>query len=208
MGGHQLKIEGGPPWVNTSLYQIDAKAGGVTDPAILDGPMMQSLLEERFQLKLHRETREIPVYALVVGRGGPKVPPAKVACFAPGSGRATWRPGIDTPPPFCDIGKRTQNGLEVHGATMANFCIAARRTVPVDRIIVDRTGVAGQFDFDLTWPNEDAAAPREGASVAAMWMSRSFDRMQSALGRLGLRLVDAGPGEFIVIDHVERPTPN
>jgi len=41
-----------------------------------------------------------------------------------------------------------------------------------------------------------------------MWMSRNFDRMQSALGRLGLRLVDAGPGEFIVIDHVERPTPN
>jgi len=68
--------------------------------------------------------------------------------------------------------------------------------------------MAGQFDFDLKWPNEDAAPPPEGAPVTAMWMSRNFDRMQSALGRLGLRLVDAGPGEFIVIDHVERPTPN
>ena len=197
---HALKIEGGPAWVNTAEFRIDATADGVTNPAVLDGPMMQSLLEDRFKLKLHRETRELPVYALVVTKGGLKAPPAKVACFAPGSGRPTWRPGVDEPPPFCGAGKDVKGGLEIHGATLAEFCLAAWRSAILDRNIIDRTGIAGRFDFDLRWPSEDEDMRTPDARLY---------RLQGALSRLGLRLVDTkGPGDFIVIDHAERPTAN
>ncbi|HKE27289.1 MAG TPA: TIGR03435 family protein [Bryobacteraceae bacterium] len=199
-GGHTLKIEGGPAWVNTDEFRIDATASATTNPNVLDGPMMQSLLEERFKLKVHRETREVPVYALVGTKGGLKAPPAKVACFAPGSGPPTWRPGVDQPPPLCSLGKPVKGGLEIYGVTMPQFCLAVWRTAISDRTIIDRTGIAGRFDLDLRWPSED-----EDVRTA----EGRFDRLQGALSRIGLKLVEAkGSGEFIVIDHAERPTAN
>jgi uncharacterized protein (TIGR03435 family) len=199
-GGHTVKIEGGPAWVNTDEFRIDATASSAINPSVMDGPMMQSLLEERFKLKVHRETREVPVYALEGTKGRLKAPPAKVACFVPGSGRPTWRPGVDQPPPFCGAGKPVQGGIEIHGVTMTQFCLAAWRAAMLDRNIIDRTGIAGRFDFDLRWPSEDED------------LRTADDRLyllQGALSRIGLKLVAAkGPGEFIVIDHAERPTAN
>ena len=78
-GNIPINIEGGPAWINTELYQIAAKAERATDLGVTAGPMMQALLEERFKLKIHRETREVPVYALVVSKGGIQLPAAKVA---------------------------------------------------------------------------------------------------------------------------------
>jgi uncharacterized protein (TIGR03435 family) len=197
--GHTLKIEGGPAWINSDEFRIDATARADTNQGVLDGPMMQSLLEERFKLKLHRETRQVPVYALELTKGGLKAPPAKVPCFSPGSGPPTWRPGVDQPPPLCELGKPVKGGLEIHGVTVAEFCLAAWRGAILDRTIIDRTGIPGRFDFDLRWPVEDEN----------LRMEDRFYRLQGALERLGLRMVDAmGPGEFIVIDHAERPAAN
>src|SRR6185312_1380998 len=101
----------------SDLYQINAKAEGEPSVAITAGPMMQSLLEDRFKLKIHRETREGPAFALVVAKGGLRLPPAKVACIVqvPGQPRPPLQPG-QTPPPFCGWGSQTRDAITVRGS--------------------------------------------------------------------------------------------
>jgi hypothetical protein len=67
--------DGGPDWIDTDGYTIEAKAEGVTDRALMQGPMLQAILEDRFKIKVHRETRETAVDALVIARGGSKLKP-------------------------------------------------------------------------------------------------------------------------------------
>jgi uncharacterized protein (TIGR03435 family) len=202
-GNIPINIEGGPAWVNADLYQIAAKAEGEANVGTTAGPMMQALLEERFKLKIHRETREGPVYALVVSKSGLRLPAAKVACFAqnPGQPRPPLQPG-QTPPPFCGWGREYGDRIEVLGSTMADFCLALS-FIPMQldhRKIIDKTGIAGQFDFDLKFPSDDSTAHDPAADLA---------RLQGALRTAGLQLVQAkGPYEFLIIDHVERPTAN
>ena len=69
----ELPIEGGPSWIHSAFYEINAKAEGNPSVKMMMGPMMQLLLEDRFHLKIHRQTSEGPVYFLTVGRGGPKL---------------------------------------------------------------------------------------------------------------------------------------
>jgi hypothetical protein len=78
-------IEGGPSWIDSTRYQISAKAEGWPGQGMLSGPMMQALLEDRFHLKIHRESKEAPVYALTVAKGGPKLAP-----FAEGTCTPFW----------------------------------------------------------------------------------------------------------------------
>jgi uncharacterized protein (TIGR03435 family) len=70
-------IEGGPAWINSDRYEINAKAEGTPPEAMTHGPMLQALLEDRFKLKIHRETREIQAYLLTVAKNGPKLQPFK-----------------------------------------------------------------------------------------------------------------------------------
>jgi uncharacterized protein (TIGR03435 family) len=209
--GVLVKIEGGPEWVHRDLYSVNAKAPEGADLGSVAGAMMQSLLEDRFKLKVHRETRQVPVYALQVMKSGLRLPPAKVPCFVELSGPLPWKPG-EKPPPFCGhTGEQTKNGLEVHGATMADFALAiSAPRIPLvldPRLVIDRTGVAGEFDFDLSW-SDDLAEPEPGAP-RAFDPNRDYPRLQEGLRKVGLQLVPAkGPGEFLVIDHAERPSAN
>jgi uncharacterized protein (TIGR03435 family) len=203
-----VKIEGGASWVNTDRYQIDAKAEGAPGIGTVSGPMMQALLEDRFKLKVRRETREVPVYALVVAKSGLKVPAAKVGCFTLGSGPIPWKPG-EVRPPICGGGRRMSDGVQMHGATIADFClqVSTRLAIRLDRRVIDRTGVAGSFDFDLKWPTEDLSPAPAGAPQSVV--PDDFDHLEGALRLVGLRLVPSrGSGEFLVIDHAERPTAN
>ena len=68
-----LPVEGGPAWINSERYSVEAKAEDAASPELMQGPMLQALLEERFMLKIRHETREVPVYALTVAKGGLKV---------------------------------------------------------------------------------------------------------------------------------------
>jgi uncharacterized protein (TIGR03435 family) len=225
IGGRLTKIEG-PAWINTELFEIHAKAQGNPGP-IMQGPMMQALLEDRFKLRLHRETREIPVYALVVVKTGLRLPAAKVNCILMGpeyrrlmqeymqrQGKAKLvTADFDALPPRCGEGKLNLDGLQMHGATMDDFCLAVSSRFPLrlDHRVIDKTGVAGHFDFDLTWaPEERIQSPPDAPNGAAAHdPADDFTRLQGALRKFGLQLVPAkGPGEFLVIDHVERPSAN
>jgi uncharacterized protein (TIGR03435 family) len=76
-----LPISGGPAWINSDLFEIDAKAESPQRWGTLNGPMVRSLLQERFHLKIHPETKGVPIYAITVARGGPKLRTSKRDCI-------------------------------------------------------------------------------------------------------------------------------
>jgi uncharacterized protein (TIGR03435 family) len=174
-GVRRFQVSGGPGWFDSDHYDISAKADGAPNFTILR-PMLRTLLEDRFRLGLHRETRELPVYELVVGKSGPKMRQVDVAGLGVGTGRGR---------------------LSGKGTDIATF--AQGLSDQVDRVVVNRTGLAGFYEFTLTWAADDAPAGDEpGPSLFA-----------ALYEQLGLKLEPAkGPVEVLVIDHVEKPDAN
>jgi uncharacterized protein (TIGR03435 family) len=172
----------GPEWLNSEIYDIAATMppSTSTDQVLL---MLQSLLAERFQLKLHRETKEVPMYALVVGKTGLKI---KEGEFGHSSTSAV--PGRVT-------------AQKIPMAKLADF-LSGQLGSPV----TDMTGMKGFFDFTLEWTPE--ARPDELAATSDNSPGASiFTAIQE---QLGLKLeARKGPLEMLVIDHVEKvPTGN
>lgn len=203
-------IEGGPSWIDSDRFEIAAKADGNPDTGTMEGPMMQALLEERFNLKVHRETRQAPVYVLTVTKSGLKVPVAKRNCWLPlgKEPRPQLAPG-QTAPPICGLAKFQRTGFDLPGETMADFCMVLSITPRhrLDRLVIDRTGITGKFDFHLEWPPDPP--PSDPSSAGPPSRPDPFDAFSPALQKLGLKLAPGkGPVEVLVIDHVERPSAN
>ena len=174
------QLVGEPKWAADEHYDLDAKSEGeATLTTAQTRAMMQSLLAERFQLKVHRETLEVPIYNLVVGKNGPKFQPS--APDATGGFRV--RAGA------------TGDHMEVKRGTMAQF--ARQLSFYAGRPVVDRTGLDGAYAFTLDWvpaPPPDSDAP---------------DIFAALREQLGLLLESTkGPVEKLVIDHVEKPSEN
>lgn len=197
-----LRLEGGPGWIDSERYQIDAKPEGLVSKEIMNGPMLQSLLEERFHLKVHRETREVPLYALSVAKGGLKLAPSDPgSCTPRDPGQASLPPPAPGQKPWCGQVRSRRNPhqitIDLPSGTLAQ--LSQSLLGGLDRPVIDRTGVSRTFDFHLEF------AP-EGTDVAD---DTGPPSIFAALGKLGLRLESVkGPREFLVIDHVERPTEN
>jgi uncharacterized protein (TIGR03435 family) len=196
----EFQIVGGPNWMRSDRFDIMAVAGS---PAPAQQPLLRSLLTDRFNLVTHRETREMPVYALVLarddGRLGPQLRPSTLNCAgAPRGSQPAC--GTSVGPGMIRAGGRTMAELATSLSTLTNTGSS------LNRMIVDRTGLAGVFDVELkfTPDNIPNALPpgtppvdREGASI--------FTAVQE---QLGLKLEpQRGPVEVLVIDSVSRPTP-
>jgi uncharacterized protein (TIGR03435 family) len=194
-------IQGTPAWTRSERYTINAKSEAPQTKAMMAGPMMLALIEERFQLKIHRESKEVPAYALVVARGGPKLQPTK--------GCVTGQPGGPPPPvvagqpPPCGYQSFTEEGMDTFGSTMAELC--RRLGNKLGREVVDKTEISGAFDLHLagfSFP-PPPGAPRDADSPDPL------EIVASALQKLGLKLESAkSSAEFLVVDHVERPSEN
>jgi uncharacterized protein (TIGR03435 family) len=197
------RIEGAPGWIESERYRINAKAEGPASLGMMRGPMLQALLEDRFQVKVHRETRELAVYALTVAKNG-----LKVERTAEGGCTPRDLTQVQTPPgpgqnPWCGTlkalisrtsGRRTFDGF---GMTLAE--LSQRLATSAGHPVIDRTGIAGMFDFHLQFTPDDAPPSDEPAAPSLF----------TALGELGLKLEPArGPVESLVIDRVERPSEN
>jgi uncharacterized protein (TIGR03435 family) len=167
------QIVGASGWVATGGYDVLAKPeGDVTDERIRG--MVQSLLAERLSLKVHQETKEMPVYALVTAKGGAKL---------------TKSPMPDQPTAHGGFGRMSGRHLTVDNLSSL---LAAR----VERPVIDKTGIEGQYDIDLHWTPEES--PEPGPSI--------FSALQE---QLGLRLESQRAAQdIVVIDHVERPSEN
>jgi uncharacterized protein (TIGR03435 family) len=234
-----LHTEGGPAWMQSEHYSLSAKADGPVRTEMLAGPMLQALLEERFRLKTHRETREMPVYSMTVGKGGLKVQPlAEGACTPLDLTHPPAPPKAGDPPPnLCGVMIMGPTGkgnmmIEVRGSTMTQF--AQRLSGRVDRTIVDRTGIAGKFNFHLEFTPDpymrgQAAPPGRGEDAGNSANSGTNsganpgaspgnpapsadpgpDLFVALQAQIGLKLSsDKGPVSFLIIDHVEKPTAN
>lgn len=150
-----VPIEGGPGWINSEGYTIDAKAEGTPSHGEMHGPMLQALLEERFHLKTHRETREIPVYLLTVAKGGLKVKAFEEGSCTPidfDSFFAQFPPPPLPEPPqghrYCitrGTSKGINNLVEAEGMSLDLFTRDYLRGL--DRPVINRTGIPGLFDF-------------------------------------------------------------
>jgi uncharacterized protein (TIGR03435 family) len=174
------QIAGAPPWLDTDRYDIEAKTGRPEKITPKQMPqLMQELLGERFHLKFHRETREISVYALTVAKGGPKL---KLAAEGEGA-------GMNTHP-------RSKTSQAVATATSMDL-LAKYLGNRLGRIVVDKTGLSGDYDFTLEWAPDAAADSTAPPLVTAL-------REQ-----LGLRLESQkAPVEVLVIDAISRPSEN
>jgi uncharacterized protein (TIGR03435 family) len=211
----------GPDWITSERYDITAKlpAAGSAKNVI---EMLRALLEERFQLKTHRESKELPVYALVVGKGGPKIQesPPDSATAAPNEARpgfnssALPRPGGVT----MDLGGGAyytfaDNKLE--GGKMRVSSMVNALSAFMDRPVIDMTNLKGRYDFSLELSPEDFRAMGIRASIAAgvaippqavqMADAASLDSLYSAIEKLGLKLESRkAPVEVLVVDHAEK----
>lgn len=211
-----IRVDGGPAWIDSERYRVNAKAEGPQTQGMMHGPMLQALLEERFRLKIHRETREVPAYALTVAKGGPKLHPFQEGSCVPLDLKILEQ---FPPPPFPELPpgqKYCVASGEVNGPSETLYAQAlsvddfikmslSRR---VGRPVINKTGLAGRFDYRLEFaPDEtmpgfqpDAGDPSEPAGVSI------FTAIQQ---QLGLKLEPAkGLGEFLVIDSVARPSEN
>src|SRR5262245_37762007 len=208
IGNGGTAVEGGPSWIYSDRYTIEASANGAPGNAIMQGPMLQAILEDRFKVKVHSETRDVPVYNVIVAPGGTKLRPFKQGSCVP----INVHREEPVPPPlpegqrYCDsfvTPKGATLSIHAEGSSVEEFVTLFLSTLSLaERRIVDRTGISGLFDIELefTPPRsaDDPAASQAGVSI--------FTALRE---QLGLRLESArGRGEFLVIDRVERPTEN
>jgi uncharacterized protein (TIGR03435 family) len=170
---------------------------------------LQVLLEDRFALKVHRETKDLPVYALTSAKGGLKLRPADCVAVSPNQPAASPTPG-QPPPAYCGTLRTGRNGLNstltATGITIAD--LARWLSANTGRAVIDRTGYSEKFNATMEWtPDSGAAPPGTGDDSAANASGPSiFTALQE---QLGLRLESTkGPVEVLVIDHVERPSDN
>ncbi len=207
-GTPAMPIEGLPSGHGSALYSIDAKTDSPQTAAMMRGPMMQALLQDRFHLKLHREEREVPVYLMTVAPGRLKLQPAKEGSCAP----YDFSEALNIVPSgqvFCGVPAIGRKGpltiLEVHGVTLKAF---AKSLHPDGRPVIDETGLAGVFDIHLEWGLSDVAQPTATAGVAKD-PSPHATAVEALRGELGLRLTSGkANGDFLVIDHIEKPSDN
>jgi len=186
-----------PGWAKSERWDIEAKGSGDTPPPETLGKL-KSLLADRFHLRVHTETREIPVYALLIAKGGAKLPPAREECFSPTA-------GIPPPSPLarpCGGFNRGANQLLGAADTTAKLAQVLAKTL--GRSVIDKTGLTSTFDVTLKWTPDDL--PQSGAASADSQLGSIFTALQE---QLGLRLESQKcPVSVLVIDSVDRATPN
>ena len=180
-GIKSFQISGGPGWLTTDNYDIEAKTGTSRDLNDIEfRPYLQALLADRFHFKYHRDTKELQFYSLTLAKNGAKM---------------TAHAGEGT-----DSSNNINNGsgntaLSSVNSSMANFAgLLGRR---MDRLVVDKTDLKGGYDFKLEWAPNPTAESTDPSIFTALEE------------QLGLKLESTkGPVEIIVIDNLERPSEN
>ena len=192
-GVGSFQITGGPDWIRTDRWDILAKSDDITGrlTRAQEDPMLRALMTERFQLNVHIETREMPVYALVVEKNGSKL---------------VRHTGVE------------QQFRSVYGSLIVkkggSAALAAWLSRGLGRMVIDKTDLRGDYDYAIEWTPapgeggpESIGLPPGAATAHAETNGPSiFTALQE---QLGLRLVSQkGPVEIIVIDGVEKPSAN
>ena len=223
-GLQELQLVGGSSWLTSDRYAIDARAGADATRASVR-LMLRSLLAERFQLAAHTERRELPALTLVAanrdGKLGPRLRRSGPDCTAP-----TPPPGVPLPPPpppgpgggFTPVLPQDPLGPSC-GAVSFPGWISGRRvtmaqlvvmlTQVTRRLVVDESGLAGEFDVDITFMPDQPVQLNGGAAPPSLAMSDRPALMTAIQEDLGLKLEpQRREVDVLVIDRIERPSEN
>jgi uncharacterized protein (TIGR03435 family) len=197
------RIFGGPKWIDSERFDIEAK----TDGAVVDWlgtlgrdqrrlqmqAMFQQLLADRFKLAVHWEKRDLPVYAMVVAKQGPILHPSKE--------------------PDGSFGTSANNGdFTAHNITAAQLADALTQELSreLGRVVIDTTGIQGEYDVSLKWVPDSGAALMSGGTAGSPLPPNSGPSIFTAFQeQLGLKLRSAkAPVQVLVVDHAEMPSEN
>jgi uncharacterized protein (TIGR03435 family) len=162
-----FQITGGPGWVNAELFDVTAKAptSGVINGPELD-QMIQSMLRERFHLEIHRETKDMPIYSLLVAKSGPKLTPTTATM-------QTWSRG---------------NGSLVGTKVPMDMLAADLLESQLRRVVVDHTEIPGEFDIQLKWTPDNAE--EAGVSLFTAIQEQLGLRLESTHGPVEMLVID------------------
>jgi len=193
-------ISGGPDWIDSDAYDINAKvvAADGTAPLKLTKTqrrqMLQTMLADRFKLVVHNETKDAPIYELDIAKGGPKLhasTPGNDAARGVTGPDGQFHPGLDN---------YVGNGVIIEQGYPLSY-VADLLTSMLHRPVVDKTGLTGKYDISLRWTPDNTPVDSPLAGGPSIFTA--------AQEQLGLKLTSThGPVKTLVIDHVERPTPN
>jgi uncharacterized protein (TIGR03435 family) len=205
------QISGAPSWADSARYDIDAKVAGPDVPDLQKmknedrGVLLQPLLSERFKLAIHRETKVLPIYELVVAKNGPKLKEA-----TPGD---TSSDGIKGAYGVPRAGMMMRPG-QLTGQGIPMTFLANQLSRQLHRTVIDKTGLTGKYDLTLQWTDDHSDSMFKGADGSPQKADPAPDASGPSLftalqEQLGLKLQSTkGPVETIVIDHVEMPSEN
>lgn len=193
------QILGGPDWLDSAVYDIDARSGPTVDAQLhalsSDAAaqqkrlMVQALLADRFALVAHNETRQLPVFALVLAKGGPKFKPSDADGTSIGTTTGT-------------AGSR----IHVQGSDDTIGLLARELAQSLGRVVLNQTGLTGCYDLTLRWTPDDRPTPMVNGAPDPSAPPGLFTAIEE---QLGLKLESTrGPVPVLVIDHVDRPTEN
>jgi uncharacterized protein (TIGR03435 family) len=213
--GSDDQIVGGPSWVRSAKFDIEGKAEEPLPAEVQKTPnhdrlMLQAMLADRFKLKVHHETRELPVYALIVAKSGAKLTPSVAAATLPGDGPPTYAFGAKLPTP--PKGRGMSQGIgDMHAQHVTMGWLAGYLQFQPEiegRTVIDKTDIAGEFDVTLQWIPEgkETRVADSGLPPASATWPPLFVALQEELG-LKLESIK-GPVDTIVIDSVEMPSQN
>jgi uncharacterized protein (TIGR03435 family) len=218
------RIVGEPPWVKTKRYDIQAKVSPEDAPKLekqkIDErrSMMLPLLQERFNLKYHHETRELPGYVLVVAKGGPKMKASEVqdAPVSPkdAADSKTSDATVKHPPQNRFLRQMGPGHLEANGTDMQG--LARVLSMQLGRSVEDKTGLTGNYDYTLNWTPDNAPPPIPGGGPEggpphndASGEGSGPSLFTAVQEQLGLKLESTkGMVDVIVIDHIDQPSEN
>jgi uncharacterized protein (TIGR03435 family) len=197
----EAQVLGGPKWLNAERFDIEARIdSSVADQLrtlsrdqrkLQTQAMFQQLLADRFKLAVHWETRELPVYALVVAKNGPNLHRSKES----------------------DGSSHTSNGqFAGQGVTLGEIAdtLTQELSKELGRVILDKTGIDGRYDITLKWtPETGATAMNSGTEGSAPPPDSGASIFTAIQEQLGLKLESTkGPVQVLIIDHVEMPSEN
>jgi uncharacterized protein (TIGR03435 family) len=194
-GLHAKQIVGAPAWFSTDKFDIDGVPDVEGQPSSKQFKLLfQSVLTDRFKLTFHHDKKELSVYALTVGKAGPKMT------------ETIHQP--NDPKNFIFRGK--PGNLMVTNSTMKDFCDGMQAAV-MDKPVVDQTGLTARYDFNLNWtPDESQFESMGGFKPPATEDPNAPPVLSTAMQeQLGLKFeATKAPAEVFVIDHVEKPSAN
>jgi uncharacterized protein (TIGR03435 family) len=195
-GLHAKQIVGAPGWIDSDRYDIAALPDQEGEPNLQQVKIMiQKFLVDRFSFKFHHEKRDLSAYVLAVARSGQKLTPTESKGALPGLGFRGGPGGLV---------------LGVQNASMSDFT-GFLQSIVLDRPVVDQTALPGKFDFTVKFTPDDSQfnghAPKLPASTDTI--EQAPDLYTAIQQQIGLKLtVEKIPVDVLVIDHVEKPSPN